>query len=177
MTRRRDSKPCSERVVEKVGDSPDIDVAVPIPRAFQDFQNVPARGIPITDEHLCPVIVDHAFVEAAVPSSQVVSHLKFQDLVVPHEDLVRAYPGDQIYAKLYRKHEEGDAWKTQLDWYHDVLRGLVQPWVSSHAQIVFVVFGIYGPRECEAENVQYEKRISPPQAGRLDYVRLRACVP
>src|SRR2546422_8181557 len=54
-----------------------------------------------------------------------------------------------IYVKLYRKHEGGDAWKRQLDWYHEVLRGLVKPWVSSHAQIAFVVFGIYGPRDYE----------------------------
>jgi hypothetical protein len=82
-----------------------------------------------------------------------------------------------LYLKLYRKCESNDIWKSQLDWYHNVLRELVKPWVTSNADIVFVFFGIYGPEKYDVEPVEYEKRINPQPEGIFNYIRLRAYVP
>ena len=82
-----------------------------------------------------------------------------------------------LYFKLYRKCERGDTWKTPLDWYHDVVRNLVKPWVNSNAKIKFVFFGIYGPENYSVEPVEYQRRISSQPEGRFNYIRLRACVP
>ncbi|TSA43401.1 hypothetical protein D4R54_00820, partial [archaeon] len=85
--------------------------------------------------------------------------------------------GNWLYFKLYRKCASGDSWKTPLDWYHNVVRDLVKPWVTSNAQIGFVFFGIYGPENYGVEPVDYERRISPQPEGTFNLIRLRAYVP
>ena len=82
-----------------------------------------------------------------------------------------------LYLKLYRKCESSDTWKSQLEWYHSVLRDVVKAWVSSNAEIAFVFFGIYGPENYDVEPVEYQKRISPQPEGRFNFIRLRAYVP
>lgn len=79
-----------------------------------------------------------------------------------------------LYFKLYRKYVDGDSWKTPLDWYHNVVRDVVKPWVNSNVEVRFVFFGIYGPEDYRAEPVDYQRRASSHSEGRFNYVRLRA---
>lgn len=79
-----------------------------------------------------------------------------------------------LYFKLYRNPNEGLDWN--LDWYHNVLRKVVRPFVESTKQIGAVFFGIYGPREYALENEdKYERRITPPKS-KVSFIRLRAYV-
>jgi hypothetical protein len=81
-----------------------------------------------------------------------------------------------LYFKLYRKSMDGDSWKTPLDWYHNVLRDVVKPWVNSNVEVKLVFFGIYGPEDYGVEPVEYQRRISSHSDERFYYVRLRANV-
>lgn len=82
-----------------------------------------------------------------------------------------------LHFKFFREQRSDDAWRTQLDWYHDVLRSVVKPWVSTNRNIRFVFFGIYGPEPYSVEPQNYVKRISSRPSGKVNYVRLRAFVP
>jgi len=79
-----------------------------------------------------------------------------------------------LYFKLYRNPSEDFDWN--LDWYHDVLRKVISPFVESTKQIGAVFFGIYGPREYALEDKdKYERTITPPKS-KVSFIRLRAYV-
>jgi len=90
-------------------------------------------------------------------------------------DILRAE--NWLHFKFYREQQRDDTWHSQLDWYHNVLRDLVRPWINSYEDIRFVFFGIYGPEIYEAENQGYEKCVGSLPTGRVSYIRLRAFIP
>jgi hypothetical protein len=78
-----------------------------------------------------------------------------------------------LQSKLYRN-PNAPAWN--LDWYHDVLRDVVRPFVLSTEEVQAVFFGIYGPTPYELENEdEYERKIAPPKS-KVVFIRLRAYV-
>ena len=84
-----------------------------------------------------------------------------------------------LHFKLYRAVEEKDRpgeWKTILDWYHSVLKGIVAVFIESR-QIASVFFGIYGPEpySLEGSKDEYERLIAPPPCD-VAYIRLHICV-
>lgn len=51
-------------------------------------------------------------------------------------------PQNWLYLKLYKQQSAGATWKTQLDWYHGVLRNIVKPWCYQYSDIGFIFFGV-----------------------------------
>ena len=79
-----------------------------------------------------------------------------------------------LYFRLYRNPNEDLSWN--LDWYHDVLRKVVRPFVESTEEVGVIFFGIYGPRPYALENQdKYERVITPPKSN-VVFIRLRAYV-
>jgi len=79
-----------------------------------------------------------------------------------------------LYFKLYRNPDGDLTWN--LNWYHDVLRKVVRPFVESTEEVGAVFFGIYGPTRYALENKDmYERVITPPNSN-VVFVRLRAYV-
>jgi hypothetical protein len=78
-----------------------------------------------------------------------------------------------LYFKLYRLCRANDTWKTQLDWYHEVLRSIVRPWVARHTDIRYIFFGIYGPENhsLEANESEYVRKLGQQPAGIVSYIR------
>jgi len=81
-----------------------------------------------------------------------------------------------LYFKLYKNPKETSEWKSNLDWYHKVLREIVKPFVDGTEETRIVLFGFYGPRPYDIENGnEYERTIITPSDD-VVYIRLRLYV-
>ena len=78
-----------------------------------------------------------------------------------------------IYFKIYKDPSSPTDWKTNLNWYHQVLIDVVKHLIHNNNKIRAVFFGIYGPTTYElSRREEYEKRIEPPSSN-VVYIRLR----
>lgn len=80
-----------------------------------------------------------------------------------------------LYFKLYKNPSSSGDWKSNMDWYHQVLIDMVKPMVVNTPQIRVVFFGFYGPTVYDIENEKYERQITPP-TNNVVYMRLRFSV-
>lgn len=81
-----------------------------------------------------------------------------------------------IFLKIYRGPSVQHDWKSQLDWYHEILIAIIRPAVESMPDITLVFFGIYGPTPYENEKERYDRQIKAPSSD-VTFIRLRLSVP
>lgn len=67
-------------------------------------------------------------------------------------------------------------WKSNLDWYHQVLIEIARPLVQTIPEIRVIFFGVYGPDRYTLERREtYEKQITPPSTN-IFFIKLRISV-
>jgi len=80
-----------------------------------------------------------------------------------------------LFYKLYKNPTSSNDWKSNLDWYHQILLNIVKPTVNNNPEIRVVFFGFYGPKAYDTEGETYERKIDPPSSN-VDFIRLRVSV-
>lgn len=80
-----------------------------------------------------------------------------------------------VFFKIYRNPSARIDWKSNLDWYHQVLIEIVRPLVQTMPEIRAVFFGLYGPTRYAPDGEDFEKQITPPSTD-VVFIRLRISV-